>query len=120
MNTKKISKIISVIMIIFMIATICLNVYAASTPDTFVNSISNVDKFDTFGGKLVGAIRAVGIIVSVAILIVLGVKYMMGSAEEKAEYKKSMIPYLIGALLVFTASTLTGIIYNTASDLVKS
>ena len=29
---------------------------------------------------------------------------MIGSADERAEYKKSMMPYLIGALLVFGAS----------------
>ncbi len=28
----------------------------------------------------------------------------MGSAEEKADYKKSLIPYVVGAALVFTAS----------------
>ncbi|MEI3401230.1 MAG: hypothetical protein V8R51_02250 [Clostridia bacterium] len=45
--------------------------------------------------------QTVGIVLSVVILIILGIKYMMGSAEEKAEYKKTMIPYLIGAVSVF-------------------
>ena len=40
--------------------------------------------------------------------MVLGVRYMMGSAEEKAEYKKVMIPYLIGAVLLFAAVNLAG------------
>ena len=29
---------------------------------------------------------------------------MMGSAEEKAEYKKTFIPYIVGAALIFAAS----------------
>ena len=37
---------------------------------------------------------------------------MMGSAEEKAEYKKTLLPYIIGAAMVFGASVLTGVIYN--------
>ena len=37
---------------------------------------------------------------------------MMGSAEEKAEYKKTMVPYLIGAIVLFAASALAGGIYN--------
>ena len=40
---------------------------------------------------------------------------MMGSAEEKAEYKKTMIPYLVGAILIFAASNLASMIYGFAS-----
>ena len=40
---------------------------------------------------------------------------MMGSAEEKAEYKKTMIPYLVGAILVFAASTIANFVYNFVS-----
>ena len=29
---------------------------------------------------------------------------MLGSAEEKAEYKKVFMPYLIGAVLLFSAA----------------
>ena len=43
---------------------------------------------------------------AVVVLLVLGIKYMMGSASEKAEYKKTMIPYLVGALLIFGASAI--------------
>ena len=39
---------------------------------------------------------------------------MMGSAEEKAEYKKSLMPYVIGAGLVFSASAIAQIIYDLA------
>jgi len=35
---------------------------------------------------------------------------MMGSLEEKAEYKKSLVPLLVGAALVFGASALAKII----------
>ena len=54
----------------------------------------------------------VGVILSVIILIVVGIKYMLGSVEEKADYKKSMIPYLIGAFMVFSVTTLPQIIYK--------
>lgn len=44
---------------------------------------------------------------------------MMGSAQEKAEYKKTMIPYLIGAVLIFAASNIAGWIYNFATTNIK-
>ena len=37
---------------------------------------------------------------------------MMGSAEEKAEYKKTMMPYIIGAALIFAASALAQVVFK--------
>ena len=45
---------------------------------------------------------------------------MMGSAQEKAEYKKTMIPYLVGALLIFGASAITMVVVNVASGLTNT
>ena len=113
MSTKKLSKILTVIMIVVMIASICGNVLAIKDPGSITGT--DTSAFDTFGSKIIGAIQAVGSIAAVAVLVVLGVKYMMGSAEEKAEYKKTMIPYIIGAVLVFMASNIAGFIYNFAT-----
>lgn len=40
---------------------------------------------------------------------------MIGSTQDKASYKQSMIPYLVGAIMLFTIPTLVDIVY----DLVK-
>ena len=61
---------------------------------------------ETVGANIASVITTVGIVVAVIVLLILGVKYMMGSASEKAEYKKTMIPYLVGAALIFGASTI--------------
>ena len=61
---------------------------------------------------IIGVIKTIGIIMSVLILVVLGIKYMFGSLEEKAEYKKTMIPYFIGAIMIFAIPQLVQIIYN--------
>lgn len=37
---------------------------------------------------------------------------MLGSIEEKAQYKKTLLPYLIGAIFVFGATTIPGIVYK--------
>ena len=59
--------------------------------------------------------QTVGIVVAVVILLILGIKYMIGSAEEKAEYKKTMIPYLVGAILIFASTTIVNVVYNMAN-----
>ena len=74
-------------------------------------------KIDNFGQGIIKVITTVGSICSVVVLIILGIKYMMGSVEEKAEYKKTLLPYAIGAGMVFAASSLVSVIYNIAITL---
>jgi len=62
------------------------------------------------GGTIYQTIRIIGIVVAVITLIIIGITYMMGSVEEKAEYKKRLIPYIIGAFLVGGGSVLISII----------
>ena len=81
------------------------------------------DAFDDAGGlvdmgaTLIGIIRVIGIIVTVVTLMILGIKYMTGSVQEKADYKKTMIPYLIGVALFFSLSQIIPIIIDFASTL---
>lgn len=69
------------------------------------------------GNNIVAIITTIGIVISVVMLVVLGIKYMLGSVEEKAEYKKTLIPYMIGASFVFAASIIVQIIYEVAIQL---
>ena len=57
-------------------------------------------------------LRTIGVVLSVVILIIIGIKYMLGSVEEKANYKETLLPYIIGAFLLFAGSVLPQIIYN--------
>ena len=61
--------------------------------------------------SIIGILSVIGIVVSVVALIAIGIKFMLGSVEEKAEYKRTLIPYLIGAFMVFTVSLLPQIIF---------
>ena len=68
---------------------------------------------DTYGkGKIIGFLQWAGVIAGVVIIAIFGIKYMMGSLEEKAEYKKTMMPYIVGAALIFAASALATVVYN--------
>lgn len=99
-------------LIIFNITTF---IYAADfNPDDYQPIIDNSGdtKITTITGQIVGAIRILGIIILVITLAIIGIKFMLGSADEKAEYKKIMLPYLIGALLTFSGTELVQYIYN--------
>lgn len=64
------------------------------------------------GNVVVGVIRTVGEAIAVVMLSIIGLKYVMGSVEEKAEYKQTMWPYILGAVLIFAGAALTNIIYE--------
>ena len=50
--------------------------------------------------------------------MLLGIKYMLSSVEEKAEYKKTCGVYIVGAILVFGVSTFAEIIYKVVQSMV--
>lgn len=113
--SKKTIKIIVFIAIILCIVAVATMVSAASgiSPDEMIGTESPAsDKIASLGNQIIGVVQGIGIVVSVVVVIVLGIKYMMGSVEEKAEYKKTMMPYLIGAALIFAASTISMAVMN--------
>ena len=111
--SKKALKIVTSILLIMMIVSISVSSFALEPTDMTGNtSAQGTDEITNVGNSVVGILQVVGIVLSVIVLIVLGIKYMMGSAEEKAEYKKTMMPYIVGAALIFAASALAQVIYQ--------
>lgn len=121
---KRQMKIISTLLIVItLMATLSTVVLAAPDLSEKIDEIAQGDssvqtsKLTDLGKTIVTIMQTVGIVVAVVVLLVLGIKYMMGSAEEKAEYKKTMMPYLVGALLIFAAVTIANMVYNFTSTL---
>lgn len=116
MKYKKILIIlINLILILFVLSNIA---FASGIIDVFDDSIvtngKGANDVKDRAGRIVGIIQVIGTIVSVGMLMVLGIKYMLGSADQKAEYRKSMLPYIVGSVLIFGFSNLTQIIYEWA------
>lgn len=74
--------------------------------------MSKTNEFEDVGNTIFSIVQAVGSIASVAALMILGIKYMLGSVEEKAEYKKTFPIYLVGCILVFTICALGNLVYD--------
>ena len=122
---KKQVKILSIILIIMMVMASISSVVLAVKGDEVIknindsasNSKADTNQITSMGGRIVVIMQTVGIVVAVVVLLILGIKYMMGSAEEKADYKKSMIPYVVGAILIFAATTIVNVVYQIANGL---
>ena len=125
---KKTMKMLSIILVVAMMLTIGLSTVSMAgegetadktqlVGDLFNQNAEGTEGITNVGGQIVDMITTVAIIVAVIVLLVLGIKYMMGSAAEKAEYKKTMIPYLVGAVLVFGAAAIAKAIINISGSL---
>ena len=81
-------------------------------PDDYKPTQTGGEEVKGIANKIIGILQQVGSIISVIALVVMGIKYMVGSVEEKATYKETMMPYFIGAILVFATTTVLAIISN--------
>ncbi len=122
-KTKKI--IITLIMMIMMIMMIAMitepyKVYATTIDvNAYKPNIEGVDSANratTIANSITNILAVIGTVVSVAMLIVLGIKYMIGTVQEKADYKKTMGPYLVGAVMVFSITQILKIIASMVSE----
>jgi hypothetical protein len=66
-----------------------------------VINLTGADSFLSKAGVIVAVIRNIGIVISIICISIIGIKYMIGSVEEKAQYKKTLFPFLFG-LVFFT------------------
>lgn len=111
MNKNVWCKVLIILTIILMFVLLISNITFA-TIDTNINSITPNNEISELGNRITGAIKLIGIFVSVAMTMVIGIKYMVMSVEEKAEYKKTAIAYLTGAILIFATTQLIDFIYD--------
>lgn len=116
-------KKISIILVIFVVSSLIVipNVYGA---DDFLGDLDNYREDSQPSTKLaelvnpvITIIQIVGSIISVIALIIIGMKYMFGSIEEKAEYKNTFKGYVIGCIILFAVSNLLMIIYELAINM---
>lgn len=104
-------KILTIILIIILISFFTSNIYASvyKLNPTYTPSSGSIKGF---GEELFGIIRNVAAISSVVLLAFCGMKIVFGSLEQRAEYKKSLMPLIIGSLVVLSATAIVSLVEN--------
>lgn len=102
-----------ILMFIFLLMLLIANNYVyAIAPNDINPNYNNTEDLKNTGAGVIQVFGIIGSAISIIAIIALGIKYMLGSLEEKAEYKKTLLPYFIGACFVFGATTIASTIYN--------
>lgn len=113
MKNKTLKIMTIVILTIISLLLITSNVLASGLNTKITPQESNAaTNVTNIAGQILNIVQVVGVAVATIMLTVLGIKYVSASPNEKAEYKKGMTIYVIGAVLLFGASMLIGVIRN--------
>lgn len=110
MKLKKITIILIILLALF--NTVCFaDINTGSyRPDNLTSS--DYDTAFEMAGTIVGVLKTVGTVIAVVGIMIIGIKYMIGSVEQKAEYKKTMIPYIVGCIFIFAIGQIVSVIYT--------
>ena len=117
---KKVLKSIMVVLISVMLLLPVAQPIAFAAPDakSVIDSMGTEAKdVDTtnaakIGGTISTWILVISSIVAVIVIAYVGLKFIVGSTQEKAEYKKSLIPIVVGVLLVVGASAIAKALFS--------
>lgn len=102
---KKMKSFVSVFLTIAMVC-------GAIDSVVFASSVSDISGSVT---KIVKAVAYIGYALAIAMLAFLGIKYAMSPANEKADVKQASTSYVIGAFLIFCASSIAAIFAKIAA-----
>lgn len=127
----KFSKIfIKVIVLLLIVNLIFLPTANATTIDNILESGENfLEAGDPVGNTineqalqetssfLFKTLLVIAICISVIIGAILGIQFILGSAEGKAKVSEALVPYVVGCAIVFGAFTIWSIIVNIGQEI---
>lgn len=113
-------KMMSLVLTFALLMSMTATVFALPTdlsPNSGAIGSSNAS---SIANNALGIVQWFGYALAIGMLLFIGIKYMMASANEKADLKKGSINYVIGAILVVAASTIVGVIADIGTNITNS
>ncbi len=107
-------KVLSIILV--MTIVLSLSVVFAGNINLGDYDGTSVSALDTASNAIIGMLQVVATVVAIAMLLFVGMKFMMAAPAEKANLKGALIPYIVGAILIFAAIPLLSMIQKFSSN----
>lgn len=116
---KNIIKIVFCLIVILMV--VCITTVSATSIIGQLDSNKNEstdasDSVKNTGIVIIKVIKISGTGIAVLMLLYIAIKYMMVSPTEKAEFKKTALIYVVGAIVLFAAPRLVELVMDLAQD----
>ena len=106
---------IGIILSIILLRTSCLASSGQINTSGVTIGEGQIEELKPMMENILGYVQVIGSAISVITVVVIGIKYMWSSTEEKFEIKQTAIYYVIGAVLLFSAVNIVTIAYNVLS-----
>ncbi len=82
-------------------------------------NIQNSNELDNPLKVIIGVTEVIALGIASIMLIVVAIKYMVSSPNDRAEIKKHAIVYVVGAVIIFGATGIVEIIKNFATEVLQ-
>lgn len=116
---SKILKLIVIISVFIIVSVFPVKVFSSwvDDADNFLKSAGSgitVDKnqLTSASDEIYNTLTSIGMIVAVIVGMILGITYMMTGAVDKAKVKESIMPYLLGCIVIFGAFGIWKLVIN--------
>lgn len=120
-------KLISMLVIALLVCSLAVTVFAGGVNQDTAKSVNQFDNlgdnsgastsFQNIIGAIITIVQIIGTGVAIIMLIVLAIKYISAAPGDKAEIKKHAVVYVVGAIVLFAATGILGIVKNFASNI---
>lgn len=129
MNFKLINKIIVIISCFLIVFSLGYEVFADGASSIIKSTYTgegatNIESAEKSAKLIISTIlsiiRTVAAAIAIVILIIIACKYILASAGDRADIKKYAFNYIIGAIILFSASALVSIAKNAVDDALGS
>lgn len=105
-------KVLAIVMVMLVMMSSSVFAGAYTQISTTPGAPSNAGSLQQKATGVLGVIQWVGYIVAIGMLIWVGIKYVTSGAGEKAKAKETLIPIVIGAVLIAGATWIAQFIFN--------
>lgn len=116
---SKILKLIAIISVFIIVSVFPVKVFSSwvDDADNFLKSAGNSitvdkDQLTSASDEIYNTLTSIGMIVAVIVGMILGITYMITGAVDKAKVKESIMPYLLGCIVIFGAFGIWKLVIN--------
>lgn len=123
---KNVIKVVSVLLLAVLVVTSFSSMVFAVDQNTAADVNQFQGKGDNTGasssfqniiGAIITIVQVIGTGVAIIMLVVLAIKYISAAPGDKADIKKHAVVYVVGAVVLFAATGILGIVKNFASNI---
>lgn len=109
LNKKSVRIVSAILLVVVMLFTFSSQVFAIDLPTVTPTAPEGGNEI---AQVILNTLMWVGIMISVGMMIFLGIKYVTASPDGKADLKKQLGIYILGFVLIVSATTIVGMLAN--------